>query len=735
MTKMLRKNNIKSNSRRDFIKVSSLTSVGLLVGLNTKGALAVISQDELEGLEVTPLVRIERNGTVTVISKAFEMGQGVTTGFTTLVAEEMNANYETMRYEFAPVNTEKYINKGLGAQGTGGSLSIRGGGFLDYRKAGAAAREIIVKAAADKWSVSEDSVRIDNGIVSAGSNKAHFGELIALARKYQITKEPKLKNIDEFQYIGNEKLNRKDNFDKTTGRAVYALDVQIPGMVYVSICRSPKFGGKLKSFSSSEAEKVNGFISAKALPNGSGVAVFGNNTWAVLQAKKKIVARWDETDAETRSTDQLVSEHKKLLEQPTYEVNKQYSTSEAVEDIKKTETFVEADFLLPFLAHAPMEPVNCVIEPTRNGGIRLHDGCQIPTITQGALANVLKLKPEQIEIKTYYAGGSFGRRITPTSDYHVDAALAFDLLGRETPVKLMFTREDDIKGGWYRPMHLQRAKIGLDKTGNIVAWDHRSSCKSIAKGTFLEKMFVKDGVDHWSVENISDTLYGIENLAIGHSDFLSPIPVLWWRAVGHTQNVFTMETLIDMVAARAGRDPIDYRLDLLKSGTKREHERFANVMRVVRDFSGWEKGQRRGFAASYTFGTFLAVVADVSVSEKEVHIDRMFVAVDCGTAINPDVIKAQIEGGIGYGLSAAIYSELNFENGVVMESNFPNYETLRINQMPKIDVKIVSSAEAPGGIGEPGTPIAAPALINALYAKTGQRITTLPISKSGFVFV
>ena len=735
MNKVGIKNDLKSKSRRNFIKAGSLTSAGLLIGVNARGALAILSPANMQPLDVNPLVRVERNGTVTVISKAFEMGQGVTTGFTTLVAEEMNANYETMGFEFAPADTEKYLNAGLGAQGTGGSLSMRGGGFLDYRKAGAAAREILVKAASEKWGVFEDTIRVEKGIISAGPKSAHFGELIDLASKYQVPKEPKLKDIERFEYIGNEQLNRKDNFDKTTGRALYALDVKIPGMVFVTIVRSPRFGGKLKLFSSEDAEKISGFISAKALPNRTGVAVFGKNTWSVIEAKKRIVASWDDSDAEMRSTDQLVAEHKKLLEHPTYEVNEDYSTSQAAEEIRRAEAKIEAEFLLPFLAHAPMEPVNCVIEPTKNGGILLHDGCQMPTVTQATLANVLKLKPEQVEIKTYYAGGSFGRRLTPTSDYHVDAALAFNLLGRKKPVKLIFTREDDIKGGWYRPMHIQRAKIGLDKAGKIIAWEHRSVCKSIAKGTFLEKLLVKDGVDHWSVENISDTLYGIKNLAIGHSDFASQIPVLWWRAVGHTQNVFTMETLIDMVAVEVREDPIDYRLNLLKSGSKHEHKRFANVIEAARKFSGWEKGQKRGFAASYTFGTFLAVVADLNVSKEEVHIEKMFVVVDCGIAINPDIIKAQIEGGIGYGLSAAIYSEINFDKGLVEESNFPNYETLRINQMPEIDIKIVQSSEAPGGIGEPGTPIAAPALVNALFAKTGRRITKLPISKSGFIFV
>ncbi len=720
-----------SKSRRDFLKTSSIVTSALIVGFNSKGLLAATNSVSND-LFINAFVKIEKNGVVTVISKHFEMGQGTTTGLTTLIAEELDADWLTTKVEFAPADANKYKNLFFGVQGTGGSTAMPNS-FMQYREAGAAAREILVKAAAKKWGLNEDVIDVSNGYLSANGNRAHFGEFIREASKIKPSNKPKLKDPKNFKLIGNEKLNRKDNFDKTTGRAMYSSDVKLPDMVYVAIIRSPKFGGLLKSFDSSNARGSSGFIDAIALPNNAGVAVYGANTWAVFEARKKIKTDWDFTNSEKRSTDEMVKDHQALLETPTYQAKKGYTTNQAVEKLKTADKVIQADFLMPFLAHSPMEPVNCVIEPTENG-ILLHDACQIPTLVQGTLAGVLNIKPEQVEIKTYYAGGSFGRRVSQNCDYLVEAALAFDLLGRVKPVKLLFSREDDVKGGWYRPMAAQRARIGLDRSGQIIAWDHRVAVKSIAKGGPFESVLVKDGIDHFNVESISDTLYEIPNQAVGNSDFQTPIPVLWWRAVGHTQNVLAMESLIDMVAHESALDPVEFRLSLLKNNTP-EQKRLANVIKAVRDLSGWRPGQKRGFASSYTFRSFLAVVADLSVEGNEIHVEKLYAAVDCGVAINPDIIRAQLEGGMGYGLSAIASNEITFKDGEVEQSNFPNYPTLRMSEMPEVIVKILDSNENPGGIGEPGTPIVGPAVANAIFALTGKRITEFPLSKSGFVLV
>ncbi len=389
--------------------------------------------------------------------------------------------------------------------------------------------------------------------------------------------------------------------------------------------------------------------------------------------------------------------------------------------------------MLPFLAHAPMEPLNCVIEPTASG-VRFHDGCQAPGFVQGAIGQVLGLAPEQIEINTVYAGGSFGRRATPTSDYQVEAALAFALLGKKTPLKLVWSREDDIRGGYYRAMALHRARIGLDGDGKVTGWDHRIATKSIAKGTAMEGWMVKEGVDKTSVEGVEDTLYRVPNMAVGLSDFKSPITNLWWRSVGHTHSAYAMESLLDMVARESGRDPIELRLSLLDRSDDRQR-RMAGVIEAARDFAGWQKGDKRGFAAHFSFNSWVAVVADVSVSGKQVHVDRLQIAVDCGVAVNPDVVRAQMEGGAGYALGAVLRNEITFDKGEVVQSNFPDYEPLRLTDMPEIEVFIVASNEAPSGVGEPGTPPTGPAVANAIFARTGQRILELPMTRSGLEFV
>ena len=389
--------------------------------------------------------------------------------------------------------------------------------------------------------------------------------------------------------------------------------------------------------------------------------------------------------------------------------------------------------MFPFLAHAPMEPLNCVIEPTANG-VRFHDGCQVPTTVQGTVGQILGLQPDQVEINTVYAGGSFGRRVTADNDYQVEAAHAFALLGAKTPVKLMWNREDDIRGGYYRPMAVHSAKIGLDNEGNILGWDHRVATKPILKGTPWESFAVHGGVDHTSIEGCADTLYRVPDLAVSLGDFKSAIPVLWWRSVGHTHTAYAMESLLDMIAHETKQDPIEMRLGLLDRSDDKQR-RMTAVIEAARDLSGWQKGNRRGFAAHFSFNTWVAVVADISANGDQVHVDKLHITVDCGIAVNPDVIRAQMEGGAGYALGAVLHNEITFSDGEVEQSNFPDYLPLRITEMPEIEVTIVASAEAPSGVGEPAVPPTGPAVANAIFAVTGKRITQLPMSKSGLQFV
>jgi len=698
----------------------------LFIGIDARGALAAGAQETV----LNPFVRIDADGTVTVIAKHFEMGQGTTTGLTTLVAEELDADWRTVKVEFAPADAARYKNLFWGAQGTGGSSSIANS-FQQYRLAGAAARDMLLRAAAAQWGVDASTITVQDGRLGAGSKSGHFGEFVARAASLAPAEQPRLKTPDQFRLIGNAALPRKDSRAKTDGSAVFAIDVKVPGMVYAALLRSPRFGGKLKSFDAAKAQRTAGFVDARALPNGLGVAVYADNTWAAFQCRNAIEAAWDDSAAETRSSAAMLAEQRRLADNPQFDIGR-VKRAEAESAMSGAQRTIEAEFVMPFLAHAPMEPLNCVIEPTANG-VRFHDGCQAPSFVQGAVAQVLGIEPGQVEIDTVYAGGSFGRRATPTSDYQVEAALAFAALGRQTPVKLVWSREDDIRGGYYRPMALHRARIGLDAGGKIVGWDHRIVNKSILKGTAFEKFGLKDGIDGTSVEGVEDTLYNLPKLAVGLSYFDTPVPVLWWRSVGHTHSAFAMECLLDMVARETGQDPVELRLGLLDRNDARQG-RMAGVIEAARDLAGWKAGDTRGFAAHFSFNTWVAVVAEVSLDGARVHVEKLSIAVDCGVPVNPDVIRAQMEGGAGFGLGAVMRNEITFKDGLVEQSNFPDYVPLRIGDMPAVEVAIVPSAEAPSGVGEPAVPPTGPALANAIFAATGKRITELPMTRSGIQF-
>ncbi|MAL40491.1 xanthine dehydrogenase family protein molybdopterin-binding subunit [Thalassospira sp.] len=717
-------------SRRGFLKASAAGTTALLVGINAKGVLAAGST-AAAATDLNPFVKIDADGTVTVIIKHFEMGQGTTTGLTTLVAEELDANWDTVVPEFAPADVERYKNLFFGAQGTGGSTSIANS-FMQYREAGAAARDLLVRAAAQSWGVDATTITVENGMLSSGGKSGHFGEFVAIAATLSPVEKPAVKTPDQFKLIGSDKLHRKDNTGKTNGTAMFAMDVNLPGMIYAAIMRSPKFGGTVVSFDDSAAKDVGGFIAAQVLPNKAGVVAFGKNTWAAFQARDALSVEWDFSAAETRSTDAMIADHVALLDAPQFDANHEVPLASVAPILEGAAKTIDVQFTFPFLAHAPLEPENCTIEPVGDG-VRVHDGCQFPTLTRPMVAATLGIDPSKVEIRTLYAGGSFGRRANAASDYNVEAAMAFAVSGRKVPVKLVWSREDDIKGGYYRPMSAHRAKIGLDADGKIVGWDHRLATKSIAKGGPFE-MMVQNGVDPTSVEGVAESLYTLPNMGIGLSDFTTPVPINWWRSVGHTHTGFVMESLMDMVATETGQDPIDMRLAMLDpSGANQA--RMIEAIKLVREISGWQKGDKRGFAAHFSFNTCVAVVADVTVEDTTVHVNKLFMAVECGVAINPDVIRAQMEGGAGYALSAIFRNEVTLTDGEVDQYNFPDYELLRNPEMPEIEVAIVSSNNAPTGVGEPGVPPTGPAVANAIFAQTGKRILDLPMTKAGFDFV
>ncbi|MES0884296.1 xanthine dehydrogenase family protein molybdopterin-binding subunit [Roseibium sp. SCP14] len=720
-------------SRRGFLKGATAAAAVLYIGARLDGALAAGPAPA----HLNPFVKIDADGTVTAIVKHFEMGQGPSTGLTTLIAEELGVKMEDIQFEFAPSNAALYGNTEAGGyQGTGGSSAMRNS-FAQYRQAGAAAREMLIEAAAQTWEVPADQLTIEDGQIVGAAHSAPLGEFVAAASVLAAPENPTLKDPSEFKLIGNAKVQRKDTPPKVNGTAKFGMDLHLENQMVVVIKRTPRMGGTVSSFDDSAAKEVKGFIRAVELPNNAGVAVYAEHTWAAFQARDAIEVNWDFSAAENRSSEEIREELMTAVNSdPQYDLGA-HDRIEIAEAIDNAATVVEEIFYFPLLAHAPMEPLTCAIEPAADGGIVLHDGCQAPSGAHASVAQSLELPMEKVQINTLFAGGSFGRRGSPTNDYQVEASLAYAMTDRTRPVKLVWSREDDITGGYYRPAFAHKVRVGLDAGGNIVGWDHRIAGQSIARGTVWEAYMVRDGVDGLSVEGVEDTPYAIPNMYAGLTDNKKATSVLWWRSVGHTHTAYVMESMMDAVAKAAGRDPVEFRLAHL-NGDNPQQKRMAGVLKLVAEKSGWGNapaGRSQGIAVHHSFRSYAAEVVEVSGDvENGIKIEKVTCAIDCGIAVNPDVIKAQMEGGIGYGIGHAMRDEITLTEGEVDQSNFPDYEPLRISDIGAIEVHIMPSNEPPTGVGEPGTPPSAPALANAI-AVAGPRVTHLPMSANGVSFI
>ena len=717
-------------SRRGFLKGAASTAAVLVVGVRADGALAA------GDAALNPFVKVGADGRVIAVVKHFEMGQGPSTGLTTLIAEELGVTMDQIDYEFAPSNPDVYANLAFGVfQGTGGSTAMANS-FKQYRTAGAAARAMLIQAAAQAWGVDAANLDIVDGTVTGGGKSAPMGEFVTAAAKIEPPKKPALKDPTRWKLIGNPDIKRKDSPIKTNGQAIFAMDIHLPNQMVVMIARPPQRGATVAGFDASAAQSVKGFIQALPLPNKAGVAVYAENTWAAMQARDATAVTWDNSAAETRSSETIKEEILAALNaEPEYNVTKSdhAAVKAAIDGAAKV---VEKTMYFPLLAHAPMEPLTCTIEATADGGILLHDGAQFPTGPHFALAEIFQLPKEKIQIKTYLAGGSFGRRVTPTADYQVEAALAFAMTDRSRPVKLVWSREDDIRGGFYRPAFGHKVRVGLDGSGNIVGWDHRVAGQSIMKGTAFESFSVHDGVDGSSVEGTHDTPYRIPGMFVGLTDTPKATDTLWWRSVGHTHTGYAMEVMMDLAAEAAGRDPLEFRLAHL-TGDGADQTRKAGVLKLAAEKAGWGQaaaGRSQGLAVHKSFGSWVAEVVEISGDAASgVKVEKVTCAVDCGIPVNPDIIRAQVEGGVGYGLGHAMRDEITLDGGAVVQSNFPDYEPLRISDIGAIEVHIVPSTEAPTGIGEPGVPPAAPALANAI-ARAGHSVAALPMVNDGVTF-
>lgn len=673
-------------------------------------------------------VIIAPDNTVTVLAKHLDKGQGIVTGLATIVAEELDADWAQMRGAFAPADSKLYGNHFFGIQGTGGSTAIANS-WDELRMAGAAARAMLVATAAARWNVPAGEVTVAKGVVShAASNRRFtFGELAVDAAKLPVPQKVALKAAKDYTLIGKPGLHRLDHASKTDGSAIFAMDIRRPGQVTAVLARSPRFGGTVKSVDDKAARAVPGVLDVLTLP--VGVAVIAKNTWTAIKGREALKIVWDDSKAETRGTDQMLADYRKLAQIPGAvaadkgDVAKAFAGAAAV---------VEGEFVFPYLAHAPMEPLNATVALNPDGGCTIWAGSQFQGVEQMVVAHVLGCKPEQVTIETQWAGGSFGRRATTNADYIAEAAIIAKAYGK-APVHLVWTREDDIKGGRYRPLFLHSIKAAVDSSGALVAWRQRIVGQSFMAGTPFEKMMVKNGVDATSVEGASDMAYAVPNLAVDLHSPTSPVTTLWWRSVGHTHTAYAKEVMIDQLAKAAGKDPLAFRLAMLK-----DHPRMANVLTLAAEKAGWDKplpkGKGRGVAVHESFNTFVAHVAEVTVSDKgHVTVDRVVVAVDCGQVVNPDVVTAQMEGATGWGIGHALRGEITLTDGLVDQSNFDGFLPLRMSDMPKVEVHIVDSHERPTGAGEPGVPTSAPAVANAVFAVTGKPVQTLPFSRGGMV--
>ena len=553
----------------------------------------------------------------------------------------------------------------------------------------------------------------------SGNKKIPYGDLAEAAAKLETPKAITLKEPKDWKIIGKA-TKRLDGPEKINGSAIFGQDIQFDGLMTAMVARSPVFGGTVKTFDASAAKQIKGVKNVVQVP--TGIAVIADNYWAAKTGREALKIDWDLGENASLDSTTLLAEYQKLAA-TTGLIAAKAGDNKAVMD--KAEKFVEAEYALPYLAHSPMEPLNCAVKIDKDS-CEIWTGTQMQGTDQAAAAKILGLKPEQVKINTLFLSGGFGRRANPAADFVSEAVQVAKAAG--VPVKTVWSREDDVKGGYYRPMYVHKAKIALDANGMPEAWEHVAVGQSIMLGTPFEAFQIKDGVDATSVKGTADSPYlkSIPNHQVSLHTVKSSVPVLWWRSVGHSHTAFVMESLIDELANLAKKDPLEYRRALLKG-----HPRHLAALNLAAEKADWgkplPKNVFRGIAVHESFGSFVAQVAEVSVTNGEVKVHRIVSAIDCGLAVNPDSLKAQMESSVSFGLGAAMQSEITFKDGKVVQSNFHDYQVMRMANMPKVEVYIVQSTEKMGGVGEPGLPPVAPAVTNAIFAATGKRIRTLPI--------
>jgi isoquinoline 1-oxidoreductase subunit beta len=705
-------------SRRDFLKSTSAATVatassGLVLGVALPGTAG---QVQAAGTMHTPnaWVHIADDNTITLMAARSEMGQGVYTSMSQLIAEELNVSLSQVRVEAAPA-AAVYANALLGAQITGGSTSVRDG-WEKLRVAGAQVREMLVTAAAQAWGVSTDQVKADNGhLTGPGGKKATYGQMAEAASKLPVPEKPALKDPKDFKVVGT-RAKRVDTDTKVYGTAEFGVDVKLPGMVYASLTQSPVIGGKVKSFDASRAKGMPGVIDVVQIPDG--IAVVADSWWRAKTARDTISIDWDDGPIGKMSDASMIAETRAALS-----TEKAHAITPAKGDVNAAYAGaakqLQAEFVQPLQSHSPLEPMNFTAH-VQGGKALLIGPTQFQQGAQGSVAAALGLKPEDVTIKTTYLGGGFGRRIE--LDFIVQAAQISKAVNK--PVKLLWTREDDMPHDFYRPVAVHQLKAGLDASGNIVSWQFKASSQSVTQRAFG---LPKDVLDPFIVE-YAVAPYGIPNYQAEMVMHDTGFRMGYWRAVSHNMNAFANESFIDELAKAAGKDPVAFRMSMLA-----DKPRHAAVLKLAAEKAGWgkplPKGHARGVALMDGYDTYMAQIAEISLDDNgEVKVHKVTVAVDLGQIVNPDTVEAQLQSSIVFGMGPALKHKITMAQGRVQQTNFNTYPPVRMLESPAVDIHIIKSTEKPGGIGEPATAVIGAALGNAIAALTGKRVRSYPMT-------
>ena len=704
-------------SRRDFLKASAALGGGLIIEFYLPErwwrAEAMPAADA--PFEPNAFLRIAPDDSITVLAKHSEMGQGVYTSLAMVVAEELEADWRSVRVEAAPAHPD-YAHSQWGMQGTGGSTSSLES-FEQMRRAGATAKAMLIAAAAETWQIAPETLRAENGRVVHESGKTlTYGQLAERAASMPVPQDVALKDPKEFKLIGKATL-RLDTPEKTNGRGIFGIDVQVPGLLTAVVARPPVFGGKVRSFDEGPARAVPGVRAVVEIP--SGVAVVADGFWAARRGRDALEVTWDEGPLNRLDSAEQGHEYAELAGGEGAVARHDGDAAAAYASAAKK---VEAIYDFPYLAHACMEPMNATAH-VRDGEVEVWAPTQFQTVDQNAAATIAGVTPEQVKLHTTLLGGGFGRRANPQADFVSEAVHISKAV--KAPVKVVWTREDDTHGGYYRPRTYVTARAGLDGDGRLLSWDTHVVSQSILLGTPFAEFLMSNGVDATQVEGLADLSYDAWNVTVIYHMAPEGVPVLWWRSVGHSFSGFVKETFIDECAAAAAEDPVAYRLRHLA-----KHPRQQAALELAAEKAGWGRagnGRFQGAAVHESFGSIVAHVAEVSVSDAGAfRVHRVTCAVDPGIVINPDTVTAQMESGIVYGLSM-LHQAITFKDGRVEQSNFHDYPVLRLNEMPVVDVHVIESGEKMGGVGEAGVGPLAPAVANALFAATGKRLHSLPI--------